>query len=171
MDSFPSALPTSLTSLLSTPSAVASPQASALTPSVTASNTSQSSSWLGLFGSVLLAMARGIPGILIWIITFTTITLPTVLFALFSTSLTFTMNFTTLYVYVTRRQESRNKLIGFEDAHRLGLRVPRLMDCEIPVSEHVRATASRASAKRAPDRSLSRHTRWRLEAGSRKLSG
>ena len=35
---------------------------------------------------------------LIWIITFSTITLPTVLFALFSTSLTFTMNFTTLYV-------------------------------------------------------------------------
>lgn len=37
---------------------------------------------------------------LIWIITFTTITLPTVLFALFSTSLTFTMNFTTLMLIV-----------------------------------------------------------------------
>ena len=97
MDSFPSALSTSLTSFLSTSSAIASAQASALAPSVTAQNTLQSSSWLGLLGYALLAMAKGVPGMLIWIITFTTITLPTVLFALFSTSLTFTMNFTTLY--------------------------------------------------------------------------
>lgn len=57
----------------------------------------ESASWLGMMGRAVYAMARVIPGILIWIITFTTITLPTVLFALFSTSLTFTMNFTTLY--------------------------------------------------------------------------
>ena len=48
---------------------------------------------------------------LIWIITFTTITVPTVLFALFSTSLTFTMNFTTLYVLATGWTQPRNKLI------------------------------------------------------------
>ena len=48
---------------------------------------------------------------LIWIITFTTITVPTVLFALFSTSLTFTMNFTTLYVLATGWKRPRNKLI------------------------------------------------------------
>ncbi|KAF6235138.1 hypothetical protein HO173_006767 [Letharia columbiana] len=100
MDSFPSALSTSLTSLLSTSSAIASAQASAPAPPVTAQNTLQSSSWLGLLGYALLAMAKGVPGMLIWIITFTTITLPTVLFALFSTSLTFTMNFTTLMLIV-----------------------------------------------------------------------
>ena len=57
---------------------------------------SSSSSWLGLLGRMILPMARVIPGILYWIITFATITLPTVLFTLFSTSLTFTMNMTTL---------------------------------------------------------------------------
>lgn len=57
-----------------------------------------------------------------------------------------------------------------KDAHRPGVRVPRLMDCEIPIPEHVRATASRTSAQRAPDRSLSRHARRRLEARSGKLS-
>jgi lysophospholipid hydrolase len=38
-----------------------------------------------------------VPSVLYWVITFTTITLPTWLFTLFSMSLTFTMNFTTLY--------------------------------------------------------------------------
>ena len=80
--------------LLSAVTTTASAQASALT---TASQLPPTS-WLGLLGHALLAMVRGLPGILIWIITFSTITLPTVLFALFSTSLTFTMNFTTLYV-------------------------------------------------------------------------
>lgn len=55
-------------------------------------------SWLEMLGHALLLMARVIPGMLYWIVTFSTITLPTVLFTLFSTSLTFTMNFTTLYV-------------------------------------------------------------------------
>ena len=101
MDTSPSPLSTSPTSLLSISSAIASAQASALAPPITALDTPQPSSWLGLLGYALLAMARVIPGMLIWIITFTTITLPTLLFALFSTSLTFTMNFTTLYVLIT----------------------------------------------------------------------
>jgi lysophospholipid hydrolase len=53
-------------------------------------------STFGLLGWVILAVLRVIPGILYWVITFTTITLPTWLFTLFSTTLTFTMNFTTL---------------------------------------------------------------------------
>ena len=102
MTSSPSPLSAGLTISLPNPSTtITSPQVSALASSVTALDTHQSSSWLGLLGYALLAMARGIPGMLIWIITFTTITLPTVLFALFSTSLTFTMNFTTLYVHFT----------------------------------------------------------------------
>ena len=55
-----------------------------------------SRSWLGTFGRLTLVLIRVIPGILYWVITFTTITMPTFLFTLFSTSLTFTMNATTL---------------------------------------------------------------------------
>jgi len=53
-------------------------------------------SWLGMFGRMTLVLIKVVPGILYWIITFTTITMPTFLFTLFSTSLTFTMNATTL---------------------------------------------------------------------------
>lgn len=52
----------------------------------------------GAFCRFVLFVLRIIPGFLVWLITFTTITLPTWLFTLFSTSLTFTMNATTLYV-------------------------------------------------------------------------
>jgi lysophospholipid hydrolase len=52
-------------------------------------------------GRLILFLLSIIPGVLYWLITFTTITLPTWLFTLFSTSLTFTMNATTLYVSLT----------------------------------------------------------------------
>ncbi|KAF2200708.1 patatin-domain-containing protein [Delitschia confertaspora ATCC 74209] len=70
----------------------------ALKASSTALNTVKGapSSTIGLLGRVILAVLRVIPGLLYWIITFTTMTLPTWLFTLFSMSLTFTMNFTTL---------------------------------------------------------------------------
>ena len=177
MDSFPFTLPTGLTSpispssLLDTSPAIPSTQASTLAPSSIALDTHPSSSWLGLLAYALLAMAKGIPGLLIWIITFTTITLPTVLFALFSTSLTFTMNFTTLYVWPTWCQGPARKLNRHKDAHHTGFRVSCLLDREIPISEHVRATASRTSAQRASDRSLPRHARRRLKARSGKLLG
>ena len=68
-----------------------------------------SATWLASIGSVLMAIASVIPGLLYWAVTFTTITLPTALFTLFSTSLTFTMNFTTLSVilrtYISRFPE------------------------------------------------------------------
>ena len=51
---------------------------------------------MGWLGYGLLLLAQAVPGALVWLITFTTITVPTFLFALFSTSLTFTMNATTL---------------------------------------------------------------------------
>jgi hypothetical protein len=53
-------------------------------------------SWALSFGRMTIFLIKVIPGILYWIITFTTITLPTFLFTLFSTSLTVTMNATTL---------------------------------------------------------------------------
>jgi lysophospholipid hydrolase len=67
------------------PSAVAALQAAEQTPST-----------FGFLARAILTVLRVLPGTLYWIITFTTITLPTWLFTLFSMSLTFTMNFTTL---------------------------------------------------------------------------
>ncbi|KAA8575949.1 hypothetical protein EYC84_006114 [Monilinia fructicola] len=67
----------------------------------TASPTNQThfdatASWFGIFGRMTMFLIKLIPGILYWLITFTTMTVPTFLFTLFSTSLTFTMNATTL---------------------------------------------------------------------------
>ena len=64
----------------------------------------------GLF----IALIQVIPSILFWTVTFTTITLPTWLFTLFSTSLTVTMNATTLYV------GCRNVSIGESNPYGLG---------------------------------------------------
>jgi hypothetical protein len=52
----------------------------------------------GALGQLLVFFLHTIPSLLFWVIGFATITLPTWLFTLFSMSLTFTMNFTTLYV-------------------------------------------------------------------------
>uniref|UniRef100_A0A093UXF5 Lysophospholipase NTE1 n=1 Tax=Talaromyces marneffei PM1 TaxID=1077442 RepID=A0A093UXF5_TALMA len=52
----------------------------------------------GALGQVLVFVLHTIPSILFWVIGFATITLPTWLFTLFSMSLTFTMNFTTLMI-------------------------------------------------------------------------
>ncbi|KAL4890574.1 lysophospholipase nte1 [Aspergillus ambiguus] len=54
------------------------------------------STMVGWIGWVFSFVFQVIPSILYWAITFSTITLPTWLFTLFSMSLTFTMNFTTL---------------------------------------------------------------------------
>lgn len=45
---------------------------------------------------VSFRIIKAIPGALLWLITFTTVTLPTWLFTFFSTGLTITMNATTL---------------------------------------------------------------------------
>jgi lysophospholipid hydrolase len=55
-----------------------------------------SGSWFGMVGRLVLFLINVVPGILYWLVTFTTITMPSFLFGLFSTSLTFTMNATTL---------------------------------------------------------------------------
>lgn len=54
------------------------------------------STMAGWVGWVLTFAFQVVPHTLYWLITFSTITLPTWLFTLFSMSLTFTMNFTTL---------------------------------------------------------------------------
>jgi len=57
-----------------------------------------SSSWLGLSGRLILAILSLISSILYWAIRIVTITIPTLLFTMFSTSWTVTMNATTLMV-------------------------------------------------------------------------
>ncbi|PYI00757.1 lysophospholipase NTE1 [Aspergillus sclerotiicarbonarius CBS 121057] len=54
------------------------------------------STMVGWIGWIFTFVFQVIPSVLYWIVTFSTITLPTWLFTLFSMSLTFTMNFTTL---------------------------------------------------------------------------
>ena len=51
----------------------------------------------GWFAWLFTFFFQVLPSLLYWVITFCTFTLPTWLFTLFSMSLTFTMNFTTLY--------------------------------------------------------------------------
>ncbi|KAJ5771094.1 uncharacterized protein N7511_003145 [Penicillium nucicola] len=54
----------------------------------------------GWIGWVFTFVFQTIPSVLYWLITFATISLPTWLFTLFSMSLTFTMNFTTIMLIV-----------------------------------------------------------------------
>lgn len=69
---------------------------SAASAALAATRDLSSLSTFGLFGRVILSILKVIPGVLYWIGAFATITVPTWLFTLFSTSLTFTLNFTTL---------------------------------------------------------------------------
>jgi lysophospholipid hydrolase len=71
---------TSATSVVSTIAATAAPQASTF----------------GMIGGLILGLFTVVPSLLYWIISFVTLTLPAWLFSFLSTSLTFTMNMTTL---------------------------------------------------------------------------
>lgn len=84
-------LPSATASTARMAAALASPSALSKVP-----DGQTSATWLASLGSMLMLVASVIPGLLYWLVTFSTITLPTALFTLFSTSLTFTMNFTTL---------------------------------------------------------------------------
>lgn len=78
-------------------SAATSVLRSTVAPTMTASLISSPlSSVPAFFGRLILAVLKLIPTTLFFFLTFTGLTVPTWLFTLFSTSLTFTMNFTTL---------------------------------------------------------------------------
>ncbi|OBT64184.1 hypothetical protein VE03_06854 [Pseudogymnoascus sp. 23342-1-I1] len=81
-----SGIPSSITRLAATAGSKLSTDMSSPPPS----------SWLGLLVRLIVSIVKVIPIILYWIITFTTLTLPSWLFTLFSTSLTFTLNATTV---------------------------------------------------------------------------
>ncbi len=86
----------SFTSLAATMSAGVPFSLALANTSLTVEEATSSRSWLGTFGRLTLFLIKIIPRILYWMLTFTTITMPAFLFNLFSTSLTFTMNATTL---------------------------------------------------------------------------
>ena len=78
----------------STATATASVVAAAVSPATIAVHEARST--LGMLGGLLLGLFTIVPSLLYWIISFVTLTLPTWLFTFLSTSLTFTMNMTTL---------------------------------------------------------------------------
>ncbi|KAK0286387.1 phosphatidylcholine and lysophosphatidylcholine phospholipase [Friedmanniomyces endolithicus] len=55
---------------------------------------------LGMIGGLLLGLLTVVPSVLYWTVTFLSLTLPTWLFTFLSTSLTFTMNMTTILLVV-----------------------------------------------------------------------
>ena len=150
-----------LQSLLSTASSTLSESPT------TQCNGSFSATSMGAISQTVLDMARLVPAILFWLITFTTITLPTVLFTLFSTSLTFTMNATTLYA--APDSVLCDPTDSLQTPDRVGIRLDHLMDRQIPLSQHVCPTTARASAQRAPDRPLPGYARRLLETGAGEL--
>lgn len=60
----------------------------------------ETSGWLGLFGWLVYTLLNTVSTILYWALRITTISVPSILFKLFSTSWTITMNATTLWVLV-----------------------------------------------------------------------
>lgn len=86
-------------SLAKASSGLLSEVVSSLKPNVSISRPSPDidpRSTLSMLGGLLFGIFTVVPSVLYWIITFLTLTLPTWLFSFLSTSLTFTMNMTTL---------------------------------------------------------------------------
>lgn len=71
---------------------------SALSAMPTAAAAHEPYSWLGLFGWLIWFIFHIVSTILYWVIRIATINFPSILYHLFSTSWTVTMNATTLYV-------------------------------------------------------------------------
>jgi lysophospholipid hydrolase len=95
IESLSGTVSSAIESLASTmPSAM--PSAAALVNGTTMEQMEVQGSWVWSFARMIIFLIKVFPGILFWVITFTTITLPTFLFTLLSTSLTVTMNATTL---------------------------------------------------------------------------
>jgi lysophospholipid hydrolase len=71
--------------------------ASALAVAASPAAEQASGSWLGVFANVTLAIIHLLSSVIYWVVRITTFSIPSLLFSLFSTSLTVTMNATTLY--------------------------------------------------------------------------
>lgn len=130
---------------------------------------SSSNNWMATLGQALLGLAKLMPALLLWLITFTTITLPTLLFTLFSTSLTFTMNATTLYVAAPKANDRSIDILQTLDC--FSVCVHHILDRPIPISEHVRSVTARTSTKGTRDRPYPGYARRRLQTWLGELSG
>ncbi|KIX07221.1 uncharacterized protein Z518_01874 [Rhinocladiella mackenziei CBS 650.93] len=89
-------MPSSLGTITASMAGLESPSLSATSALIKATEQHAQVAQRSGFGAALISLVTFIPSALFWVIAFTTITLPTWLFTLFSMSLTFTMNFTTL---------------------------------------------------------------------------
>jgi lysophospholipid hydrolase len=95
VESLSGTVSSAMDSLASTmPSAM--PSTAVLVNGTTMEQMAVQDSWVWTFARMIIFLVKVFPGILFWIMTFSTITLPTFLFTLLSTSLTVTMNATTL---------------------------------------------------------------------------
>ncbi|KAK4126267.1 patatin-domain-containing protein [Parathielavia appendiculata] len=77
------------------------PLSSAVAAASDVANAHGSSSWLGFFARVVLWILQFVSMVLYYVIKLATISIPTMLYTLFSTSLTVTLNATTLMLIVT----------------------------------------------------------------------
>ena len=75
---------------------LSNPLSSAVAVASDVANSHGSSSWLGFFASLVLWILQLVSTLLYYAIKLATISIPTLLYTLFSTSLTVTMNATTL---------------------------------------------------------------------------
>ncbi|KAI0404201.1 patatin-like phospholipase [Xylaria palmicola] len=91
---------TGLSYVVSSVMASSTKAATALARTQQVAQTENASSWLGLLARLLLFILHILSTILYWSLKVTTISVPTLLFTLFSTSLTVTMNATTLALIV-----------------------------------------------------------------------
>lgn len=87
---------TNLSTALQSPVSASVSASASVVSAVNDSNSNNNESILAAIGHVLYLSISFLPGFLVWLAAFTTITLPTWLFTTFNRTLTFTMNATTL---------------------------------------------------------------------------
>lgn len=109
-----------------------------------------SSSWIGLIARLILWILQLLSTIIYYALKLTTISIPTLLFSLFSASLTVTMNATTLYVLTVPMSVSTIPVLTVcQHAHRGNGLLCHYVGGTVPVPQHVLEAAARATEERA----------------------
>lgn len=113
-------------------------------------------SWIGLIARLILWTLQLLSTIIYFALKLTTISIPTLLFNLFSTSLTFTMNATTMYAYfpTTPASSSPHLLTSLQNDNTSVDIFRNKLGCSVPLSEHVFPASARASEEGARGRAL-----------------
>lgn len=138
--------PTTLSDTISSVMATSTTRAIAiLARTQQAAQAEGSSSWLGLLARLVLFILHILSTMIYWSLKLTTISVPTLLFTFFSTSLTVTMNATTLYISPLE-YTSLSVLTALQGRNT----IPHVFGCDVgravPISKHVLASASRTTA-------------------------